>query len=69
MCLGLREVVFRPNKPGRREYIPIEDVSIMHLSLDWKAFNFSSNRKVIMHLSLDWKVIMLQATVIDVHLF
>ena len=21
MCLGLREVVFRPNKPGRREYI------------------------------------------------
>ena len=28
MCLGLREVVFRPNKPGRREYVQMHVLTL-----------------------------------------
>ena len=28
MCLGLREVVFRPNKPGRREYMQMHVLTL-----------------------------------------
>ena len=28
MCLGLREAVFRPNKPGRREYVQMHVLTL-----------------------------------------